>query len=156
MKQYVEAKIQKGKDKKQSLNSRSTERSTTVPAAPFLMNIATPFNHLNASVNSPPTVTQLQDTNGSSSNYTHPELQSNFQLPPGSGNRHVSDIIYNQQPAAIPTNSSHNLNSVPDNLSNPPSSNQQLPPLSLHFLGQLIQSVVSTELQRRFPQITGN
>ena len=50
-------------------------------------------------------------------------------------------------------------NLVIDNLPNPHLSNHELPPLppvSLHFLGQLIQSVVSTELQRRFPHLVSD
>ena len=77
-----------------------------------------------------------------------------------------SPLEYNHTSANLNSNVAHqdapptvtppSPNLVLDNLPNPHPRNQEsppLPPVSLHFLGQLIQSVVSTELQRRFPSL---
>ena len=179
VKQHVQAKIQKGRDRK--LNSRSpgatgstnfdpaastiTATSTPMspPAAPFLMNVVTQYDHMNTTVNSAPILSTLNDPTPSivdahnvNNNFVPPNAAHNVNsnYVPHNAAHNVNNNYVTNIANTIPTdapNMHNNPTSVSPPLTTPISSPNNASPMSYLFLGQLIQSVVSMELQKRFP-----
>ena len=143
VKEHVQAKIQKGRERKLKPTNRNDNRttnhsihsiprvktSTATPSAPFLMNIVTPYEQVNGHVNDPSFIPRNNCVR-SSDTFTN----TNIDGPSGTNDLH------NAENFSVPVSS-------PSTTFTPTSTQ----PMSLHFLGQLIQNVVSRELQKRFP-----
>ena len=147
--QNVEAKIQRGKTRKNlstnSTNDRNSPRtsdSQDTYRAPYLMNVSTQYQQMNTTVDNAPHLSSL-------SNYRQAVPIGNTVPQQNAANFSLSN-------SSMPP--SHNQSSQGDNSFSLPTdrNSQNLTAIPYHFLGQLIQNAVSIELQKMFSTQNNN